>query len=159
MPGSDDQSIKRLQQCLAEARRLAGWTAERLGDEIGVSRQTIGNIEKGRSPLNKTQYIAIRAVFNQEIARNGNKNLANFLVDNIDKPVDEGDETESMRDQRALTRALTDGNVLKLAGAFSALGPALVGAGVAALAAAMLGEVPAGGAVVDMARTFRKSSR
>lgn len=33
---------------LPEARARAGWSQQRLADEVGVSRQTIISIEKGR---------------------------------------------------------------------------------------------------------------
>lgn len=36
-------------------RKAKGWTLEHLADEVGVSRETIGNIERGRSaPLFET---------------------------------------------------------------------------------------------------------
>lgn len=59
--------IERLQENLLLLRRAAGWTAEELGDRIGVTRQTINNLEMKRSKLNKTQYIAIRAVLDAEM--------------------------------------------------------------------------------------------
>ena len=42
----DDGKISKLQKNLAVIRKVAGWTAEDLGDRIGVSRQTISNLEK-----------------------------------------------------------------------------------------------------------------
>ena len=61
--------IERLQDNLLLIRRAAGWTAEELGDRIGVTRQTINNLEAKRNKLNKTQYIAIRAVIEAEMAK------------------------------------------------------------------------------------------
>lgn len=62
--------IKRLQQNLSSIRKIAGWTAEVLGDKIGVTKQTISNLENKKTPMNFTQYIAIRSVLDYEIANN-----------------------------------------------------------------------------------------
>ena len=58
--------IERLQDNLLLIRRAAGWTAEEFGEKIGVTRQTINNLEAKRNKLNKTQYIAMRAVIEAE---------------------------------------------------------------------------------------------
>ena len=39
------RQVERLQENLATLRKLAGWTAEELGDKIGVTKQTISNWE------------------------------------------------------------------------------------------------------------------
>lgn len=61
--------IKRLQKVLLLVRRSVGWTAEEFGGRIGVTRQTINNLESGRNNLTKTQYIAMRSVLDAEIAK------------------------------------------------------------------------------------------
>ncbi|MDD3417915.1 MAG: helix-turn-helix transcriptional regulator [Lachnospiraceae bacterium] len=63
------EEINRLQDYLLLIRRAVGWTAEEFGNQIGVTRQTINNIESGRNKLNKTQYIAMRSVLDAEIVR------------------------------------------------------------------------------------------
>ena len=82
------EKIYRLQQSLPIIRNLAGWTAEELGNYIGVTRQTITNIEKSKDlSMTKTQYIAIRAVLEYEIEQSKNKTLADaisILVDEED---------------------------------------------------------------------------
>ena len=45
------EEIKRLQDNLLLIRRAVGWTAEEFGNQIGVTRQTINNIESGRNKL------------------------------------------------------------------------------------------------------------
>lgn len=67
--GEELQEIERLQNNLLLIRRAAGWTAEELGARIGVTRQTINNLEAKRNKLNKTQYIAIRTVLDAEMAQ------------------------------------------------------------------------------------------
>ena len=59
--------IERLQKYLLLIRRTVGWTAEKFGERIGVTRQTINNLEAGRNKLNKTQYIAMRSVLDVEM--------------------------------------------------------------------------------------------
>ena len=59
--------IERLQEHLLLVRRTVGWTAEEFGERIGVTRQTINNLEAGRNKLNKTQYIAMRSVLDAEM--------------------------------------------------------------------------------------------
>ncbi|SEP84101.1 Helix-turn-helix [Lachnospiraceae bacterium RM5] len=59
--------VNRLQDNMLLIRRAAGWTAEEFGRRIGVTRQTINNLEAKRNKLNQTQYIAIRTVLDAEI--------------------------------------------------------------------------------------------
>jgi transcriptional regulator with XRE-family HTH domain len=46
-----------------------------MGDKIGVSKQTISNLENGKSPMNFTQYIAIRSVLDCEIETNSDNDV------------------------------------------------------------------------------------
>lgn len=59
-----------LQQNLSAIRKIAGWTTEQLGDKIGVTKQTISNLENGKTPMSLTQYIAIRSILDHEIQTN-----------------------------------------------------------------------------------------
>lgn len=61
--------IGRMQKYLQLIRRAVGWSAEEFGERIGVTRQTINNLEapNPRSTLTKTQYIAMRSVLDVEI--------------------------------------------------------------------------------------------
>ncbi len=81
--------IKILQQNLSSIRKIAGWTAEQLGDKIGVTKQTISNLENNKTPMNFTQYIAIRAVLDCEIEEHPeNEALAqaiDILLNHADK--------------------------------------------------------------------------
>lgn len=64
------KQINRLQKNLSSIRKIAGWTAEVLGNKIGVTKQTISNLENKKTPMNFTQYIAIRSVLDAEIEQN-----------------------------------------------------------------------------------------
>lgn len=84
------EEIIRMQKNLLLIRRTVGWTAEEFGDRIGVTRQTINNIESGRNKLTKTQYIAMRSVLDAEIIQAPEetemlKVLLDVLVDHPDK--------------------------------------------------------------------------
>ena len=64
-----DEQIKRLDEILLLVRGATGWSAQEFGDRIGVTRQTINNLETHRRDchLTKIQYIAIRSVLDEEI--------------------------------------------------------------------------------------------
>ena len=62
------KEIKNLQYNLQLIRQAGGWSAEEFGEMIGVTKQTIRNLEKKTTEMSKTQYIAIRAVLDYEIA-------------------------------------------------------------------------------------------
>lgn len=63
-----DSEIVKLQDNLLRIRKAGGWTAEEFGDMIGVTKQTVSNLENKKTLMSKTQYIAIRAVLDYEIA-------------------------------------------------------------------------------------------
>jgi len=86
--------IKRLQQNLSPIRKIAGWTAEVLGDRIGVTKQTISNLENKKTPMNFTQYIAIRSVLDYEIANNKENEVLPKVVALLLDCEDELDEAD-----------------------------------------------------------------
>ena len=80
-----EKKILRLQKNLPIIRNLAGWTAEDLGERIGVTRQTITNLEKSDTlAMTKTQYIAIRAVLDYQIEETKNSALADAITVLVD---------------------------------------------------------------------------
>lgn len=84
----DERRIKLLQENLEVIRKVTGWTGQRMAEEIGVTRQTIGNLEKGRQKMSKTQYLALRSVLNFEIANNENSELAKIIRVLVDEPAE-----------------------------------------------------------------------
>lgn len=82
------EEITRMRDNLLLIRRTVGWTAEKLGDKIGVTRQTINNIENKRNRLTKTQYIVMCSVLDAEIAQHPNDTeMLKILLDvTIDQP-------------------------------------------------------------------------
>lgn len=85
--------VERLQKYLLLIRRCVGWTAAEFGEKIGVTRQTINNLEGNKSAkyhLSKTQYLAIRKVLDDEIALSPDdtemlQTILEILVDHPEK--------------------------------------------------------------------------
>ena len=90
--------IERLQHNLSALRRIAGWTMEQLGGKIGVTKQTISNLESSnkKSCMTLTQYLAIRSVLDYEAAARIQENQNDTLLALAIKKVldDELDEEE-----------------------------------------------------------------
>ena len=103
LEGDFMDEIVRMQENLLLIRRTVGWTASRFGDKIGVTRQTINNIEGGRCKLNKTQYIAMRSVLDAEICSSPNdtKMLQVLLDVLIDNPQNYSEETREKVKEKA----------------------------------------------------------
>ena len=85
-----NEEIERLGKVLSLARQSLGWSTEQFAQQIGVTRQTINNLESGRGKLSKTQYMAIRCLFDDEIELHPDetemlKTLLEMCVDNPDK--------------------------------------------------------------------------
>ncbi len=74
--------IQRLQDNLSALRRIAGWTMDELGKRIGVTKQTISNLENSNKKtfMTMTQYLAIRSVLDYEAAIRLEKNQTDTLL-------------------------------------------------------------------------------
>ena len=79
MTSTDDELVSRLQAHLSTIRKAAGWSGERLANELGITKQTVSSLETGKTQMTKMHYLAIRAVFNNEIAVSGNEDLAKII--------------------------------------------------------------------------------
>lgn len=125
------KQINRLQENLSSIRKIAGWTAEVLGNKIGVTKQTISNLENNKTPMNFTQYIAIRSVLDAEIEQNKeNKVLPQviaILLD-IDNELD-NDEYEEIQKSVETVSAVASGGIkgAALLSALTALSPVVIG--------------------------------
>lgn len=144
------EEIIRMQENLLLLRRTVGWTAEEFGEKIGVTRQTINNIESGRNKLTKTQYIAMRSVLDAEMVQVPEdtemlKVLLDVLVDHPEKYSKESrDELLSKANLMApsilagsTSREVVSKEWMRAAGAIvgagALLGPLGIGAGIAAV--------------------------
>ncbi|MBZ2057691.1 MULTISPECIES: helix-turn-helix transcriptional regulator [Streptococcus] len=66
---SNEKTRQILQNNLKSIREILSWTSADLGDLIGVTKQTISNLETKNSKLTKLHYIAIRTVVDFEIEK------------------------------------------------------------------------------------------
>ena len=68
LENSRQQMIENLQISLRAIRNLMGFSAQELGDFIGVTRQTINNLETGKSKMIPIQYVSLSAVIDNYVA-------------------------------------------------------------------------------------------
>lgn len=89
----------RLQTNLSLIRKAAGWTATDLGEFIGVTKQTISNLENGRNTMSKAQYIAIRAILDHELTSNPDNDalaqIVHILLDSDNLTEEDRSQVES----------------------------------------------------------------
>ncbi len=151
--------IARLKKNLCALRRIAGWTMEELGKRIGVTKQTISNLENPnkKSTMTLTQYLAIRSVLDYEAAQRLERDKSDTLLllairKVLDEDLDDDALEEAEDDVALIASAIAGGasseKVHKLmteklsfsnAAAFS--GPA-AGAAIGGAIAAMAGGMP-----------------
>lgn len=119
----DVGKISRLQENLANIRKVAGWSAEDLGEMLGVTRQTIVNLENSNVQMSKTQYIAIRALLDVEIQRSNNETLSQV----IEILIDSGTISEEVQNEVKKTISSTANSIGKRVGSV-AIGTAIIAA-------------------------------
>ena len=118
-----------LQKNLSAIRKIAGWTAEQLGEKIGVTKQTISNLENEKTPMTLTQYIAIRSVIDFEIQSNkGNLVLPQVVEILLDRYEEYSDEDREQIFEKIRTVAATASG-------------GITGASLAAVSAGLLGGI------------------
>ena len=126
--------INRLQQNLSSIRKIAGWSAETLGNKIDVTKQTISNLENKKTPMTFTQYIAIRAVLDAEIETNKDNEalpkVISILLDSVDS-IDDNEYKEVQKSVETVAATASGGvassALLGLLGAISPLAVSLIG--------------------------------
>ena len=125
------KQINRLQENLSSIRKIAGWTAEVLGNKIGVTKQTISNLENNKTPMNFTQYIAIRSVLDAEIEQNKeNKVLPQVIAILLDSDNElDNDDYEEIQKSVETVSAVASGGIkgAALLSALTALSPVVIG--------------------------------
>lgn len=78
--------IENFQISLRAIRTLMGYSALELAEYIGVTRQTINNLETGKAKMSPTQYISIAAVVDNYILSNGEMfNAIEAIIDSNGK--------------------------------------------------------------------------
>ena len=112
---TEEKYISKLQNSLTIIRKVAGWSTEELGNKIGVSKQTISNIERQNTKLTLTQYIAIRSVIDFEIANNPDNNdlaeTVSILLDNDDSNLSDEEIRKNQESMKLITSAAAGGQM------------------------------------------------
>lgn len=144
-----EQQIKRLQEHLHSIRKIAGWTAEDLGNRIGVTKQTISNIENKKVRLTQTQYIAIRSVLEYEIKENPEnivlQQVITLLLDNENCDSAKEEEIKKAVETIAATASGGIGGEQLMALSVALLGPiGAIGLGIGGVAASVAGVAAVG---------------
>ncbi len=80
--------IETLQTSLKQIRQILGLGVQEFGDLIGLTRQTINNLETQKSKMNSIQYIAICAVIDKYVEDNPNllPIISSILCSNENSP-------------------------------------------------------------------------
>lgn len=71
----EKENIKKMQDNLYIIRRAAGWTSEKLADLLGVTKQTISNIENNRNILTKTLFLLLCYILEEEIKKRSSDDI------------------------------------------------------------------------------------
>ncbi len=161
---TEEREIAELQSNLEMLRKLFGWTAEQLGNRLGVTKQTILNLEHGKPVMSKIQYIAIRSVMETEaMIREGEEreNLLKVLnlVFNEDKTVTEEQREKALDAAKVISTATAAGagtaaTMSVLAGSLGALG-----IGVIAINPALVAAVGVGGWIATMLNKAKQADK
>lgn len=135
-----DFQVLLLQQNLAAIRKIAGWTAEKLAERIGVTKQTISNLETRKTPMNLTQYIAIRAILDHEIKTNKENTVLPQVVKILLDKRDELNEDDYVKFKDVI-------NTVSISAAGGVTGEKL-----ASVFGGLLGSIPTSAAILSVAR-------
>ena len=119
-----ESKIRRFQENLAPIRKIAGWKAEELGDMIGVTKQTISNLETGNSKMSPMQYLAIRRLLDEKMK----DDPENVVLPKVLELLLDSDEPLEGKYYDALKESITAVSASAVAGVSTvALGGVLVG--------------------------------
>lgn len=101
---TENQEIRILQNNLKTIRTILNWTLEELADKIGVTKQTISNLENIKTEMTKIQYIAIRTILDYEVATvekdNGLAEVLTLLFDDekqLKEPISENKRSDAAK--------------------------------------------------------------
>lgn len=101
---TENQEIRILQNNLKTIRTILNWTLEELADKIGVTKQTISNLENIKTEMTKMKYIAIRTILDYEVATvekdNGLAEVLTLLFDDekqLKEPISENKRSDAAK--------------------------------------------------------------
>ena len=82
-----DKKIEIMQHNLVHIRKRLGLSGKDFGEMIGVTKQTISNIESGRTKLTMTMYLAIMYVLEKDFLPNMIDNERYVILKMLNKKV------------------------------------------------------------------------
>jgi len=128
-----EAEVEKLQDNLELIRQAGGWTAEEFGEMIGVTKQTIRNLETHNRDckMSLTQYIAIRSVLDYEIKNNPDNELlaksVKMLLDSDGLPASEKEKVQDAALYVASARKAGRDSKMILSNVYAILGLTLGG--------------------------------
>ena len=97
---NEKKEIARFQRNLETLRKIAGWSTDDLAEKIGVTKQTVRNLElavkasgDGKPVMSKLQYIGLRSAFQVEAESNDLLSKAMPILLNPNESDEEAAET------------------------------------------------------------------
>jgi len=72
--------VKQMQNSIGELRKMMGLSGQAISRILGVTRQTVNNLESGKTPMTAMHYIAYAALLDDYISRHPNDVLAIRLI-------------------------------------------------------------------------------
>ena len=119
----NSEDILRLQNNLQTIRKVAGWTTEELGERIGVTKQTISNLENKKTEMTKTQYIALRTILDYEIVSNPDSialaRVIGVLLDTQEEAEGEKENNDDMDNEKKMAAIKAVSSVSIMAGSIA----------------------------------------
>lgn len=77
------ENILTMKRNLKHLRKIAGWTSEELGNQLGLSKQTINGLENNPDiPMSRVQYLALLTIFEAKAEDDSNDAL-NISLNNL----------------------------------------------------------------------------
>lgn len=153
-----EKEIALLQENLEMLRKLFGWSAEQLGNRLGVTKQTVLNLEHGKPIMSKIQYIAIRAVFETEANIREEEEKRNLLtvmnlIFNEDNKVSEKKKKDALDAAKVMANATLASKDKAMV--TKTMAGALAGIGIAAGALMPIAGAVAGSLTVWLAKMLK----
>ena len=164
---NQEKSIARLQKNLSAIRKIIGLTTEDLAKRIGVTKQTISNMENGKTKMTLTQFIAIRSILDYESQTNEQMKdvlpgIIYNLLDNDELSEDDEEKITTSLNQTAAVAAtgVTGSGLVAASAALSAsIGVASVLGSMIPLAGPLIGGVVASGWIANTVKNANKNKK
>lgn len=109
MTTDKEKSIRRLQKNLGAIRKIIGWTAQELADMLDITKQTMSNLETGRTKMSFVQYLAIRSLIDAEAQTGRLKDILPGIIENLlnNDELDEEEEDVVVKVMRQTASVIT----------------------------------------------------